>query len=183
MLDQGQSVRVTGEDRAGLLPQQNGHREAEAQSRPTSWSQGQEGSKVHQPPSGSSHARGVRKRVPGFQESGVGQALSPGWATCRLCGMDLEVRDQQCSTCLWPCFPEGPLAPAPFWLSPLRNALLENPACFVCGHVGSPRRRHGPRLVGRQGQGCSPFSGKYRLKISWWVRPKLQVQVLERVGY
>lgn len=57
VLDQGQSVRVTGEDRAGLLPQQNGHREAEAQSRSTCWSQGQEGSKVHQPPSGSSHAR------------------------------------------------------------------------------------------------------------------------------
>lgn len=126
---------------------------------------------------------GVRKRVPGFQESGVGQALSPGWATCRLCGMDLEVRDQQRSSCLWPCFPEGPLAPASFWLSPLRNALLENPACFVCGHIGSPRRRHGPCLVCRQGQGCSPFSGKYRLQISWWIRPKLQVQVLERVGY
>lgn len=84
----------------------------------------------------------------GFRHPELGRdALSLGWDTCHLSGMDPEDRGQQRSACLCPCFPKDPLSPAPSWLSPLRNPLLGNPAFYVCGHAGRPRWCHSPHLA------------------------------------
>jgi len=127
----------------GVPPQQNGHREVPTgQSQPTSWSQGQvgcTGAPATQQPCPHLGSGDGRSMFLGFQHLELGRdALSPGWDTCHLSGIDPKDRGQQRLACLCPHFPKGPLSAAPSWLSLLRNPLLGNPALFVCGRAGSP---------------------------------------------
>ena len=133
----------------GVPPWQNGHGEAPVgQSRLTSWFQGQvvcTGAPATQQPRPHLDSGEGRSMFLGFRHPELGRdALSPGWDTCHLSGMDPEDRGQQHLACLCPRFPKSP---SPILAFSTWKSLVRKPSVLCMWSAGRLRWCHSPHLA------------------------------------